>query len=346
MKRWYYGLRTSAMVLAFAAPLVVGASDKAAAQEQPVLDRLDRLERDIRTLNIQLSRGGAAPVELSSGSASSGTAVGGPAVARIGLRMDRLEQDLRSSTGTLEEINHRILQVSERLDKLVGDVDFRLSTLENRLGGGTPAGTQSGGVMPAAPTAPAGVGVQTIAPLAGSNPPATLGTVSASAIQSIQQKKAGIQPTAVAPQASAQPAPPAAPSGGPLPAGTPKEQYTYAFNLLQQTNYDQAEVALKAFIETNGNDPLAGNARYWLGESYYARDNYNSAAQIFFEGYQKDPKGPKAAESLLKLGMSLAGLGKKVDACAAFAKVTSDFPRAATNVKRIVARESKRSGCS
>ena len=334
------------MVLAFAAPFLLGGAGEVAAQERPLIDRLDRLERDIRTLNVQLSRGGEGPVKLSSGAGGATGAESGPAIARIGLRMDRLEQDLRSSTGTLEEINHRILLVTERLDKLVGDVDFRLSALENRAGGGVPSGTQSGGALPPVSTSPSGVGVQTIAPLAGNNPPTTLGTVSASAIQSIQQKKAGMQPTASGQQAAVPPAPQAPASGGPLPAGTPKEQYTYAFNLLQQTNYDQAEAALKAFIEANGNDPLAGNARYWLGESYYARDNYNNAAQIFFEGYQKDPKGPKAAESLLKLGMSLSGLGKKVDACAAFAKVTSDFPRAATNVKKIVARESKRNGCS
>ena len=53
------------------------------------------------------------------------------------------------------------------------------------------------------------------------------------------------------------------------------------------------------------NDPLAGNAQYWLGETYYVRKDYKNAAAAFAEGYQKYPKGPKAADDLLKLGMSL-----------------------------------------
>ena len=187
-----------------------------------------------------------------------------------------------------------------------------------------------------------GVAVQPVAPVTGADAPATLGTVSASAVQKIQGQKSP-------PPAPVQPAAPLQASSAPtgtLPAGTPKEQYTYAFNLLQQTNYDQAEVALKSFIETNPNDPLTGNARYWLGETYYVRGQYQESAQTFYEGYQKNPKGPKAADSLLKLGMSLAGLGKKDDACAAFAKVLSDFAKASASVRNAVNRENKRNGCS
>ena len=61
--------------------------------------------------------------------------------------------------------------------------------------------------------------------------------------------------------------------------------------------------------------PLAGNAQYWLGETYYVRKDYENAATAFALGYQKYPKSAKAADDLLKLGMSLGNLGKKPDAC-------------------------------
>ena len=33
-------------------------------------------------------------------------------------------------------------------------------------------------------------------------------------------------------------------------------------------------------------DPLAGNAVYWLGETYYARRQFADAAVTFADGYQ------------------------------------------------------------
>lgn len=311
----------------------------------PLLDRMERLERDIRTLNLSISRGTPLP-PASESAAGAADGLSKPAVARLGLRMDRLEQDIRDATGTMEEINFRINQVVERLDKLVGDVDFRLSSLEEKLsGGGQPRalGQGPGFGGPSIAAAPSPAGVQAIAP-----GPQSLGTVSVSAIEAVQNQKqqAGAPQTSV-PSPAPAPAQQAAVSAppGPLPAGTPKEQYAYAFNLLRQTNYDQAEVALKAFIEAHADDPLTSNARYWLGETHYVRGAYQDAAQVFFEGFQKDPKGPKAADTLLKLGMSLAGLNKQPEACAAFTKVLADFPRASGGVKSAVSRERQRNGC-
>ena len=130
-----------------------------------------------------------------------------------------------------------------------------------------------------------------------------------------------------------------------MPAGTVKEQYTYALNLLRQTNYDQAEIALTEFVAQHGDAPLAGNARYWLGETYYVRADYEQAAQTFFQGYQASPGNAKAPDMLLKLGMSLSQLKKKTEACATFDKLVGDFPNASTRINNAVVRERKRAGC-
>jgi len=335
------GLALGAIILS------VGLLSESRAQDSnlgPILDRIERLERDIRTLNLSISRGTPLPPASQQDAGAAG-GLSKTAIARLGLRMDRLEQDIRDATGAMEEMNYRINQVVERLDKLVGDVDFRLSALEEKLsGGGQPRalGQGPGFGGPGIAAAPSPAGVQ------AAPGPQSLGTVSVSAIEAVQSQKL----QARAPQASQQtvalaPAQQAAvsPPPSPLPAGTAKEQYAYAFNLLRQTNYDQAEVALKAFIEAHADDPLTSNARYWLGETHYVRGAYQDAAQVFFEGFQKDPKGPKAADTLLKLGMSLAGLNKQPEACAAFTKVLADFPRASAGVKSAVSRERQRNGC-
>ena len=60
---------------------------------------------------------------------------------------------------------------------------------------------------------------------------------------------------------------------------------------------------------------------------------------------RKDPTGGKAPDTLLKLGMSLANLEKMREACAAFAKLKTDFPEAPAAIQRTLIRESGRSGC-
>jgi TolA-binding protein len=75
------------------------------------------------------------------------------------------------------------------------------------------------------------------------------------------------------------------------------------------------------------------------------RAAYVQAAEVFLEGYQADPKGSKAPDSLLKLGMSLSGLDKKREACAAFDKVAKDFPGASAGIRNTIAREKQKNSC-
>jgi tol-pal system protein YbgF len=319
--------------------IVVSSMSHAQQQNiQPLMDRLERLERDIRTINVQLSRGD----NLDKGeSLANGGAIppsSGPAIAQLGARMDRFEADMRTTTGTIEYVNHQITAINERLEKLVSDIDYRFSALEERSSQKNIIGEQGEGNPNVSIRQPP-AGMQTIN--SGSRAQ-TLGNVSLSEVKKVEtgkiNKLAGMNP--VQDNSMAQTL-----TKSILPAGTVKEQYTFAFNLLRQTNYDLAEIALKEFISAHSDDPLAGNARYWLGETYYVRKSFRKAAQIFFEAFTKNSKGPKAADSLLKLGMSLAGFDKKEDACSTFSKVLSDFPKLSENLKNELARQRKRNSC-
>ena len=175
-----------------------------------------------------------------------------------------------------------------------------------------------------------------------------MGTVSQSTVAATRPpaaKKDTKIKTAAKPPAKPAPVPVAANVPGVLPQGTPKEQYDYAFGLLRQANYEKAELALLEFVRLHPQEKLVGNARYWLGETFYVRAAYVQAAEVFLEGYQADPKGPKAPDSLLKLGMSLAGLDKKREACAAFDKLTKDFPKISAGIRNTVKREKQKNSC-
>ncbi len=148
-------------------------------------------------------------------------------------------------------------------------------------------------------------------------------------------------------QAAAPPPPVAAPppsAAAPSAAGA-DQLYNDAFKKLQDGDYAGAERGFKAFLQSNPKHTLAGNAQYWLGETYYARRDYQNAMTAFAEGYKVYKASPKGPDNLLKLGVTLAVLGRKPDACAVFAKFNQDYPRATDLQKRRVEQERQKNGC-
>lgn len=130
-----------------------------------------------------------------------------------------------------------------------------------------------------------------------------------------------------------------------LPPGTPKEQYDHAKSLLRRADYEGAQRALNAFVETYPDGALTGNALYWLGETYYVRGDFSQAAIRFADGYKRFPDHAKGPDNLLKLGMSLAKLDKKREACASFSQITRQYPNATSVIRRTAATQGKKLGC-
>jgi len=303
---------------------------------QPVLDRLQRLERDIRTLNIQISRDSGGTAALVSGTAQT-TESGSVGLARMDARLGELEDELRAGTGKIENMTFQLQQINQRLEKLVADIDYRLSALERGRVGQPNSSPQVN-----AATSPQGV--QKVIP--GATKPGVLGTLTGDDLAALPAATGTNEASsAVSSQpASTEPREPDKPVSV-LPAGSVKEQYSYAFSLLQKAEYDRAEAAFSEFIKQHDDDPLSGNARYWLGETYYVRARYVKAAEVFLAAYQAAPKGAKAPGTLLKLGMSLGNLDKKLQACASFNKLVTDFPKASPMILDKVKSERQINGC-
>ena len=145
--------------------------------------------------------------------------------------------------------------------------------------------------------------------------------------------------TAAAPPAHA-PTPPAGAAGG-----NADQLYNDAMKKLQDGDNAGAERGFRAFLQSNPRHALAGNAQYWLGESYYARKDYQNAMTAFAEGYKTYKSSPKGPDNLLKLGVTLAAMGRKSDACAVFSKFSQDYPRATDLQKRRVDQERTKNSC-
>lgn len=167
-------------------------------------------------------------------------------------------------------------------------------------------------------------------------------------IDQLEKGGGGARPGGAAPRPGGQAAAPAAPST-PTPAppagATPEQLYDDAVKKLQEGDYAAAERGFKTFIQRNPQNKLAGNAQYWLGETYYARRDYNSALTAFAEGYKVYKTSPKGPDNLLKLGITMAVLGRKPDACAVFARFSQDYPRATDLQKRRIEQERQKNGC-
>lgn len=125
----------------------------------------------------------------------------------------------------------------------------------------------------------------------------------------------------------------------------PQQAYDDAYALLRQSKYPEAEEALKAFLVAYPTDDLTGNAQYWLGETYYVRGQYDQAAVTFAQGFQKYKQSTKGPDNLLKLGLSMANLGKTAEACAAFTNFEKEFPKANSTLKVRAKTESDKLAC-
>ncbi len=279
------------------------------SQAQNLADKVDRLQRELQTLQRAVYRGEKPPepdAVPAQGQLTPGHA------ARIEVRLSQFESELRSLTGQIENMSFAVDQVTARLDKLVADVDRRLQQLE--------AGGQFGQAAPAQAQPDVGAG--------SSSTVGTIGTIPQSDLQAAQSQTAAFSPSSYE-----------------LPGDTPEAKYGYAFSLLRQANYGEAELALKAFVQQFGSDPLAGNAQYWLGETYYVQGDYQQAAVAFAEAYQNYPNSEKAPDNLLKLGKALAALGSREDACGTHAELLRRYPNAASTIRQHATQELQRLDC-
>ncbi len=300
----------------------------------------------------------------------------------VSARMDQLEEQIHQLTGQVEQLTYQLKQVQSQNLKKIGAADASPALTDQAAApqATKPVLAAAPQVAAAAPVlalkkkpalaatdvaAPQGVEAigetsdptaqlaQASAPAAGEiqvsglapvAKPAGLGTLkSAKTNDGGFQGKILVAPngiegatnaddvTATAQQVSLQPE-------------TPDDLFLRSEKALLQLQYADAESGFKDFITKYPEHNLAGSAEFKLGETFWAEQDYTSSAKSYLESYKKYPKGRRAPDSLLKLGLSLARLGQKDQACATIGSVDSEFP-SAVEVKKRAQAEFKREGC-
>ena len=235
--------------------------------------------------------------------------------ARFQNRLNEMERTIQTLTGKVEDLIYRFESLEKERRAFEADTEYRIGLLEKRAG------------------IKGGAGRAQQAPRNGTD----AGTDAAA------DAGAGAERQSAGRESGRQKA--AAPGSSLLPPGTEKEQYRFAIGQLRQARYDEAAAAFREFLKSHPDGQFAGNAYYWLGETYYAQQNFRLAAIHFADGFKRFPKHPKAPDNLLKLGMSMAHLKKTKEACASWAELKRRYPSAPGYVKRKAARERKKLGC-
>ena len=236
------------------------------------------------------------------------------------LKLNEIEDQFRELTNKFEEVNFKLDKLSTRVTKIQSDSQLRFSDLEN----GTISTTKEKKITLPGSTKPqdfgAAPGYQT------SNLPKEQSINSIESAQTViteePEKKQSL-----------------------LPNKPAEEQYEFAVSFMKIGDYETAEFALREFIDKNKDHDLAGSAQYWYGETFRIRQLYSDAATAYLDGYQNYPKSKKAADNLLKLGITMVQLGEKDQGCKMISGLKKEYPKASKSVLQKAQYEQKKFKC-
>lgn len=103
--------------------------------------------------------------------------------------------------------------------------------------------------------------------------------------------------------------------------------YDKAYSLFQQKKYKESYSAFSEYLDKNPQGKLAPNARFWLGECYYNRKEYELAILEYQKVIADYPKEAKASAALFKQGLAFEALKENETARIVYNKLLEEYPR-------------------
>jgi len=245
---------------------------------------------------------------------------GGPGNNAVDLvnQIQALQSQVQQLQGQVEELKHQLDESKQRSKDQYIDLDSRIGRLE----GHAPAGAQpppGAGARNDAPPPDIELGA---GPGAGAIPAGRPNDAPPRVRQNVGELRDDERGDLSAPP------PESAADAGASPADAAGEQPAYdaAFAALKDGRYAESARRFQAFLDEYPSSGLAGNAYYWLGESYYVTQNYRIALKSFQTLLQRYPESLKAPDALLKVGYSQYELKEWDQAEATLNQVVQTYP--------------------
>lgn len=119
---------------------------------------------------------------------------------------------------------------------------------------------------------------------------------------------------------------PAAPPDEEAEPADPAADYQAAFDALRRGDLIEARNGFEQFLANHPDDELTANARYWLGESYYADREFDAAIVHFQQVLDDHPDSNKHPDALLKIGFSYLEQGQQSAAEDVLEQLVAEYP--------------------
>ena len=135
---------------------------------------------------------------------------------------------------------------------------------------------------------------------------------------------------AAAPAAAAPSAVPANPAAA---RRTPEIAMQEGNAALARRDYPAAEAAAREVIATGKGSPRLADANFLLAQSLAGRRDWQPAAVAYDDAYKANPRGSRAADSLVGLSGALVAINQSKLACATLDKLGREFPSPRADIK-------------
>jgi tol-pal system protein YbgF len=106
-----------------------------------------------------------------------------------------------------------------------------------------------------------------------------------------------------------------------------RTEYERLLALFREGDLDGARQGFAAFLRDYENSDLSPNARYWLGEAYYGKKDYQQAIDSYDRVELDFPRSEKVPAAILKKGYAYLAMKDKKRASSAFIQVVTLYPR-------------------
>ena len=273
------------------------------------------------------------------------------------IRINRLEEHIRSLNGQIEDLNFQMLQLQEEMRRMQEDNELRFQDLESKRGikrdnsvarrenrepepsggsSGETAGSDGiGNLIEQGEADDSGLQPETLGTLTFDEQGNVVGSDVGEPIDLTKRPKiGGILEDARSDHNG----------DGNFPSSA-DEIYDLGTSFVQAGDYTQAEQTFGEFLSRYPEHPRAPEARFWLGESLFVQGQFEEAARIFLDTHKQYPQSRMAPQTLLKLGVSLAGMNQRELACATFAEVPKKYPEISNAVRTKLATEQRAASC-
>ncbi|MDN5871896.1 MAG: tol-pal system protein YbgF [Nitrococcus sp.] len=227
--------------------------------------------------------------------------------------LESLRQQVQNLRGEIELLRHQLEETKERQRNIYSDIDTRLRKLEQGATGaassGEPQPNPSSSSMQSSQADRSAPGAMSTLPSES-----VTGNVSLAEVTPEKASQASDGGKAAARRLSS------------LETTGERAAYEQAFNTLREGRYARSQRQFAEFLREYPDGHYGDNARYWLGESYYAQRQFDQAMEQFQKVLENFPHSTKRAGAQLKIGFIQYEQGKLDQARKTLGKVIQRYP--------------------